>query len=104
MAQIFICHFMHIWLIFYRLDRSITGLILVQILHTKLNESSGSDSPCASIKSATLYDGSITEFDSRLHGFDIGTCLEVLIMYLLIICYPGFIVSTLILAGKFLDY
>ncbi|KAK2437558.1 double-stranded RNA-binding domain (DsRBD)-containing protein [Trifolium repens] len=30
------------------------------------------------IKSLILYEGSITNFDSRLHGFDIGTCLEVI--------------------------
>ncbi|KAK9267391.1 hypothetical protein L1049_009816 [Liquidambar formosana] len=30
------------------------------------------------IKSALLYEGSITVFDSRLYGFDIGTCLEVI--------------------------
>nr|CAD1821572.1 unnamed protein product [Ananas comosus var. bracteatus] len=32
----------------------------------------------AKIKSAELYDRSITNFDSRLCGFDIGTCLEVI--------------------------
>ncbi|KAF6139508.1 hypothetical protein GIB67_015465 [Kingdonia uniflora] len=40
-----------------------------KVLHSKL--SSGRN-----IKSALLYDGSITVFDSRLYGFDIGTCLE----------------------------
>lgn len=47
----------------------------MQILHTKLTTKTevGSDQ----IKSAVLYDGSITTFDSRLYGFDIGTCLEV---------------------------
>ncbi|CAN1150800.1 Small RNA 2'-O-methyltransferase [Linum perenne] len=30
------------------------------------------------VKSAILYDGSITVYDSRLHGVDIGTCLEVI--------------------------
>lgn len=29
------------------------------------------------VPTAVLYDGSITEYDSRLYGFDIGTCLEV---------------------------
>lgn len=29
---------------------------------------------------ATLYDGSILEFESRLHNFDIGSCLEVLLL------------------------
>ncbi|KAJ0239383.1 Double-stranded RNA-binding domain [Hirschfeldia incana] len=30
------------------------------------------------LKSVRLYDGSILEFDSRLHGIDIATCLEVI--------------------------
>ncbi|RLN35125.1 small RNA 2' [Panicum miliaceum] len=30
------------------------------------------------VPTAVLYDGSITDFDSRLYGFDIGTCLEVI--------------------------
>jgi len=47
-------------------------LLIMQILHTKLSAKSDTG-----IKSAILYDGSITEFDSRLCGFDIGTCLEV---------------------------
>ncbi|XP_065847121.1 small RNA 2'-O-methyltransferase [Euphorbia lathyris] len=42
-----------------------------KILHSKLSSETG-------IKSAILYDGSITQFDSRLCGFDIGTCLEVI--------------------------
>ena len=29
------------------------------------------------VPTAVLYDGSITDYDSRLYGFDIGTCLEV---------------------------
>lgn len=29
------------------------------------------------VPTAVLYDGSIMEYDSRLYGFDIGTCLEV---------------------------
>ncbi|XP_048229208.1 small RNA 2'-O-methyltransferase isoform X1 [Ricinus communis] len=45
-----------------------------KILHTKLS-STNSDS---GIKSAVLYGGSIIDFDSRLCGFDIGTCLEVI--------------------------
>lgn len=47
-------------------------LVLFQILHLKL-----SANPSRSIRSAMLYDGSITDFDSRLREFDIGTCLEV---------------------------
>uniref|UniRef100_A0A0A9CZY1 Small RNA 2'-O-methyltransferase n=1 Tax=Arundo donax TaxID=35708 RepID=A0A0A9CZY1_ARUDO len=31
-----------------------------------------------SVPTAVLYDGSITDFDSRLYGVDIGTCLEVI--------------------------
>lgn len=42
-----------------------------KILHSKLSKSSD-------VKSAQLYDGSILECDSRLFGFDIGTCLEVI--------------------------
>jgi hypothetical protein len=30
------------------------------------------------VPTAVLYDGSIIDFDSRLYGFDIGTCLEVM--------------------------
>lgn len=47
--------------------------LMVQILHSKLNAD-----PDAGIECAILYDGSITVFDSRLCGFDIGTCLEVM--------------------------
>lgn len=47
----------------------------MQILHTKLTTKTEAGSN--QIKSAVLYDGSITIFDSRLYGFDIGTCLEV---------------------------
>lgn len=50
--------------------------LLNQVLHLKLSSKSGVQ--CAGIKSLVLYDGSITDFDSRLYGFDIGTCLEVL--------------------------
>ncbi|KAL7102584.1 hypothetical protein ACP275_08G128900 [Erythranthe tilingii] len=46
-----------------------------KLLHTKLNKLSESSSK---IKYAVLYDGSITKFDSQLHGFDIATCLEVI--------------------------
>ncbi|KAJ4976047.1 hypothetical protein NE237_001153 [Protea cynaroides] len=47
-------------------------------LHSKLSENSDPAKPSLGIKSALLYDGSITVFDSRLSGFDIGTCLEVI--------------------------
>lgn len=47
-------------------------------LHSKLSKNIDADSPISSMDSAILYDGSITDFDSRLCGFDIGTCLEVI--------------------------
>ncbi|PON35087.1 3'-RNA ribose 2'-O-methyltransferase, Hen [Parasponia andersonii] len=60
-------------------DISLKSLIrAAKILNSKLNANSGVDMPSAGIKSAILYDGSITVFDSRLCGFDIGTCLEVI--------------------------
>lgn len=46
--------------------------INLQVLHSKLS------TKIDGIKSAALYDGSITVFDCRLYGFDIGTCLEVM--------------------------
>ncbi|XVF23082.1 hypothetical protein REPUB_Repub13aG0007300 [Reevesia pubescens] len=49
-----------------------------KVLHSKLTMKSDPDAPCMSITSAVLYDGSITDFDSRLCGFDLGTCLEVI--------------------------
>ncbi|EPS66219.1 hypothetical protein M569_08558, partial [Genlisea aurea] len=49
-----------------------------KLLHTKLNKILGSDSPSCKIKSAVLYDGSIANFDSRLYGCDLATCLEVI--------------------------
>ncbi|XP_010434256.1 PREDICTED: small RNA 2'-O-methyltransferase-like [Camelina sativa] len=42
------------------------------MLRLKLNKG-----PC-NLKSTTLYDGSILEFDSRLQDIDVGTCLEVI--------------------------
>ncbi|KAL2252092.1 UNVERIFIED_CONTAM: Small RNA 2-O-methyltransferase [Sesamum indicum] len=47
-------------------------------LHSKLNRLLDSKESSSKIKSAVLYDGSIMKYDSRLHGFDIGTCLEVI--------------------------
>ncbi|KAJ4836352.1 hypothetical protein Tsubulata_043970 [Turnera subulata] len=44
-----------------------------KILHSKLSTKID-----AGIRSLVLYDGSITDFNSRLCGFDIGTCLEVI--------------------------
>ncbi|KAF5193773.1 Small RNA 2'-O-methyltransferase-like [Thalictrum thalictroides] len=49
-----------------------------KVLHSKLNANSEALTSNTSIKSALLYDGSITVFDQRLYGFDIGTCLEVI--------------------------
>ncbi|KFK28686.1 hypothetical protein AALP_AA7G033300 [Arabis alpina] len=41
-----------------------------KMLHSKLNKGT------CNLKSIILYDGSILEFDSRLHDIDIGTCVE----------------------------
>lgn len=44
-------------------------------LHQKLSKKSLMQT---AVPTAVLYHGSITDFDSRLYGFDIGTCLEVI--------------------------
>ncbi|RLM86804.1 small RNA 2' [Panicum miliaceum] len=44
-------------------------------LHQKLSKKSLVQT---TVPTAVLFDGSITDFDSRLYGFDIGTCLEVI--------------------------
>lgn len=49
-----------------------------KVLHSKLSTQSDPRTSCSNIKSAALYDGSIIVFDSRLSGFDIATCLEVI--------------------------
>ncbi|XP_057748440.1 small RNA 2'-O-methyltransferase isoform X1 [Arachis stenosperma] len=49
-----------------------------KVLHSKLVTNSDSGVQLTSIKSLILYEGSITKFGSRLQGFDIGTCLEVI--------------------------
>ena len=49
---------------------------IMQILHSKL-EKLDAMVPTSRIQSVILYEGSITVFDPRLHGYDIGTCLEV---------------------------
>lgn len=55
-------------------DLSQKGLAkAAKLLHSKLNSLSDSK-----IKSAVLYDGNITKFDSQLREFDIATCLEVI--------------------------
>ncbi|XP_057544786.1 small RNA 2'-O-methyltransferase [Amaranthus tricolor] len=59
-------------------DLSQKGLIrAAKVLNSKL-EKLETSMPTSKIKSAILYDGSITTFDSRLNGFDIGACLEVI--------------------------
>lgn len=58
--------------------RNMTSLLTRQILHAKLAKEEEEDSAAgSSVRSAVLYGGSITDYDSRLHGFDVGTCLEV---------------------------
>lgn len=70
-SGVFLPHF-YIW-------AKVKALILpMQLLHSKLNRLSDSNDPSSKIKSAVLYDGSITNFDSRLRDIDIATCLEVL--------------------------
>lgn len=49
----------------------------MQVLNSKLDANPDAGGTRTDIKSVILYEGSITNFDSRLHGFDIGTCLEV---------------------------
>ncbi|PSS23983.1 Small RNA 2'-O-methyltransferase [Actinidia chinensis var. chinensis] len=49
-----------------------------KILHPKLSTSSDATAPSKIIKSVLLFLGSITVFDLRLYGFDIGTFLEVI--------------------------
>lgn len=80
----------HVWLIqnifgtrvflcnFSLLSRLKSSFYLLQLLHVKLNKLLDSKEQRSNIRSAALYDGSITKFDSQLHGFDIATCLEVL--------------------------
>ncbi|KAL2930494.1 Small RNA 2'-O-methyltransferase, partial [Bienertia sinuspersici] len=60
------------------IDLSQKGLIrAAKVLNSKL-EKLAAMMPKSMIKSVILYEGSITDFDSRLNGFDIGTCLEVI--------------------------
>ncbi|CAI9089594.1 OLC1v1024195C1 [Oldenlandia corymbosa var. corymbosa] len=49
-----------------------------KMLHSKLKANAEMNLPTNRIESAVLYEGSITSYDSRLCGFDIGTCLEVI--------------------------
>ncbi|XP_061341209.1 small RNA 2'-O-methyltransferase isoform X2 [Gastrolobium bilobum] len=49
-----------------------------KLLNSKLGSNSDAGVGSTSIKSVILYEGSITNFGSGLHGFDIGTCLEVI--------------------------
>ncbi|CAN0911354.1 Small RNA 2'-O-methyltransferase [Linum grandiflorum] len=55
-------------------DISLKGLTrAAKILNSKLAAKTD-----LAVKTAILYEGSITVYDSRLHGVDIGTCLEVI--------------------------
>lgn len=57
-------------------QRSLTRA--AKILHLKLNKNPDLELPCKGIKFASLYEGSIISYDSRLCNFDIATCLEVI--------------------------
>ncbi|CAH9077114.1 unnamed protein product [Cuscuta epithymum] len=60
-------------------DLSHKGLArAAKILHQKLSASMDTELSSKKVKSAVLFYGSITDFDSRLYGFDIATCLEVI--------------------------
>ncbi|CAL0329585.1 unnamed protein product [Lupinus luteus] len=60
-------------------DISQKGLIrAAKVLNSKLVTNSDAVMLPTSVKSVILYEGSITKFGSKLHGFDIGTCLEVI--------------------------
>ncbi|WVZ97119.1 hypothetical protein U9M48_042676 [Paspalum notatum var. saurae] len=57
-------------------DISRKGLTIVaKSLHQKLSKKSLTQT---TVPNAVLYDGSITNYDSRLYDFDIDTCLEVI--------------------------
>lgn len=59
-------------------DISRKGLVrAAKVLNSKLVRTDGG-APMSNVKSITLYEGSITVLDSRVYGFDIGTCLEVI--------------------------
>lgn len=49
-----------------------------KVLHSKLGMDHKSRLATDSFKSAFIYEGSITEFDQRIHGFDVATCIEVI--------------------------
>lgn len=51
-------------------------MLYSQVLNSKLDKLEAV-MLTSNIQLAILYEGSITEFDSRLSGFDVGTCLEV---------------------------
>ncbi|KAL4563713.1 hypothetical protein LXL04_027758 [Taraxacum kok-saghyz] len=60
-------------------DISIKALArAAKTLHSKLSNGCIVPVQSSRIKSALLLDGSITTFDSRVYGCDIGTCLEVI--------------------------
>ncbi|KAH9606949.1 hypothetical protein KSS87_009343 [Heliosperma pusillum] len=59
-------------------DLSQKGLVrAAKIINSKL-EKLKTVMPTSRIDSVILYDGSITEYDSRLYGYDVGACLEVI--------------------------
>lgn len=49
-----------------------------KVLHTKLDVGHKPRLATPSFESAFIYEGSITEFDRRIHGFDVATCIEVI--------------------------
>ncbi|KAK9714443.1 hypothetical protein RND81_06G094900 [Saponaria officinalis] len=59
-------------------DLSHKGLVrAAKVINSKLEKLKAA-MPTSRIESAVLYDGSITVFDSRLYGYDVGACLEVI--------------------------
>jgi len=49
-----------------------------KVLHSKLDVDHKSRLATNNFKNAFIYEGSITEFDRRVHGFDVATCIEVI--------------------------
>lgn len=49
-----------------------------KVLHSKLDVGHKPRLATPSFESAFIYEGSITEFDQRIHGFDVATCIEVI--------------------------
>ncbi|KAL9224853.1 hypothetical protein vseg_000848 [Gypsophila vaccaria] len=60
------------------IDLSHKGLIrAAKVINSKLEKLKAAV-PTLPIESVILYEGSITVFDSRLYGYDVGACLEVI--------------------------